>query len=404
MSTQNRFFFVEPLDVCIFRDNQLFGEPGSSSNTLMPPWPSVFAGAFRSEMLSVAEQSDPGSISRFSHNQEQLDGQIGQELGTPSKPGVFKLNWLSLATNLDNLDKTIPYLPLPRDLQVATEEQDNAYISKGYYQSPFENLDDFDVYVSKANNNYIIINDPDKPRSKASEDLWFDFEGFSKYLEGKSPNEFCESNKIYKKESRVGIGINPKQRTAEDGKLFTSQTVSFVENFGFLVGLGGATSLPSQGIIRLGGDARGAKYKEVHPHNDFEKNKIKEGKVKLVLLTPAIPSKNGYFHGLVPKDESENSHFVLQTDASIPIDDCPRLVATSIGTPQTISGWDIANQRPKDAQKVIMPGAVFWFDNVSSKGLEALQQWVESSLGLKNPHRLAEGFNRSYLANWGLSS
>ena len=33
--------FIEPLDVLFLRGNQLFGEPGSYGEALMPPWPSV---------------------------------------------------------------------------------------------------------------------------------------------------------------------------------------------------------------------------------------------------------------------------------------------------------------------------------------------------------------------------
>ena len=36
--------FIEPLDVLFLRGNQLFGEPGSYGEALMPPWPCVYLG------------------------------------------------------------------------------------------------------------------------------------------------------------------------------------------------------------------------------------------------------------------------------------------------------------------------------------------------------------------------
>ena len=45
--------FIEPLDVLFLRGNQLFGEPGSHGEALMPPWPSVAAGALRTRMLAM---------------------------------------------------------------------------------------------------------------------------------------------------------------------------------------------------------------------------------------------------------------------------------------------------------------------------------------------------------------
>ena len=44
--------FIEPLDVLFLRGNQLFGEPGSYGEALMPPWPSVAAGALRTRILA----------------------------------------------------------------------------------------------------------------------------------------------------------------------------------------------------------------------------------------------------------------------------------------------------------------------------------------------------------------
>ena len=40
--------FIEPLDVLILRGNKLFADAGSHGEALMPPWPSVAAGALRS--------------------------------------------------------------------------------------------------------------------------------------------------------------------------------------------------------------------------------------------------------------------------------------------------------------------------------------------------------------------
>ena len=46
--------FIEPLDVLFLRGNKLFGDPGSFGEAMIPPWPSVAAGALRSRMLADA--------------------------------------------------------------------------------------------------------------------------------------------------------------------------------------------------------------------------------------------------------------------------------------------------------------------------------------------------------------
>ena len=52
---------IEPLDVLILRGNKLFADAGSHGEALMPPWPSVAAGALRSRMLADA-RIDPAAF------------------------------------------------------------------------------------------------------------------------------------------------------------------------------------------------------------------------------------------------------------------------------------------------------------------------------------------------------
>ena len=45
------YYFVQPLDVLMIRGNKSFGDAGQHGEAVMPPWPSLFAGAFRSALL-----------------------------------------------------------------------------------------------------------------------------------------------------------------------------------------------------------------------------------------------------------------------------------------------------------------------------------------------------------------
>ncbi|MDW8313286.1 MAG: type III-B CRISPR module-associated Cmr3 family protein, partial [Burkholderiales bacterium] len=80
--------FLEPLDVLIFRGNKLFGEAGSFGQALLPPWPSVAAGALRSRMLAD-DGVDPAAFAR---------GEVEHPvLGQPTSPGPFALRAFHLA-------------------------------------------------------------------------------------------------------------------------------------------------------------------------------------------------------------------------------------------------------------------------------------------------------------------
>ena len=44
--------FLEPLDVLYLRGNKLFADAGAHGEALMPPWPSLAAGAIRSRLMA----------------------------------------------------------------------------------------------------------------------------------------------------------------------------------------------------------------------------------------------------------------------------------------------------------------------------------------------------------------
>lgn len=100
--------FIEPLDVLFFRGNQLFGEPGSYGEALMPPWPSVAAGALRTRILA-ADRIDMAAFAA---------GQVPHpQLGTPQAPGSFVLQAFGVARKPEGGDVEL-LMPLPADLVV----------------------------------------------------------------------------------------------------------------------------------------------------------------------------------------------------------------------------------------------------------------------------------------------
>ena len=104
--------FIEPLDVLFFRGNQLFGEPGSYGEALMPPWPSVAAGALRTRILA-ADRIDMAAFAA---------GQVPHpQLGTPQAPGSFVLQAFGVARKPEGGDVEL-LMPLPADLVVQGKE------------------------------------------------------------------------------------------------------------------------------------------------------------------------------------------------------------------------------------------------------------------------------------------
>ena len=102
MSTS--YYFVEPLDVLMVRGNKSFGGDGQHGEAVMPPWPSLFAGAFRSALLGndaqmlsrfVAVGTDK-ALSKDARNSQMrnvLGDALFAALGTPTDPGDFRVTW-----------------------------------------------------------------------------------------------------------------------------------------------------------------------------------------------------------------------------------------------------------------------------------------------------------------------
>ncbi|MDW8399799.1 MAG: type III-B CRISPR module-associated Cmr3 family protein, partial [Acetobacteraceae bacterium] len=100
--------FLEPLDVLFLRGNRLFGDPGSYGEALVPPWPSVAAGALRSRMLAEAGIDLP----RFARGETRHD-----LLGARDAPGAFTVVAFHLARRAHGGEIEI-LMPPPADLVV----------------------------------------------------------------------------------------------------------------------------------------------------------------------------------------------------------------------------------------------------------------------------------------------
>ena len=204
---------------------------------------------------------------------------------------------------------------------------------------------------------------------------------------------------------RLGIALDHAQRTATRGMLYTVQTVALKRrdgqpqgrDVGFLVGVDGADGLlPQQGLVRFGGDGRGAALQAVLGKDllpALNRPRIeRERRFRLVLATPGLFADGWRLPGL---DMDNLWHGP---------DGCTaRLVAAAIHRADTISGWNLAQQCPKPARRVAPVGSVYWFEDFKgeAKALDKLAAegfWAIDAY--PDRHRRAEGFNNVLIAAW----
>ena len=103
--------FIQPLDVLFLRGNKLFGDAGSHGESMIPPWPSVAAGALRTALLAHAGV-DLAAFAAGKVNHPQL--------GTPAQPGNWRIGQFQLARRTEQGCEAI--YPMPCDVVVGGEK------------------------------------------------------------------------------------------------------------------------------------------------------------------------------------------------------------------------------------------------------------------------------------------
>jgi len=388
--------FLEPLDVLFLRGNKLFGDPGSFGESLVPPWPSVAAGALRSRILAD-EKVDLAAFAR--------GGVIHRTLGTPENPGSFTLRAFHLARRFADGKVEMLTAP-PADLIISQNEEKQLEIKR---LSPH----DFSMLGAMLKSSYPLPQWPilsQPQRTKPTGGYWLTEPAWRKYLAGEIPSadELVASAALRQLDVRVGVGLDPAKRSAAEGRLFTNQAVAMVKrglrvgkgdadfDAGFLVAVTGA-EVPASGMLRFGGDGRAA---AVHPapgyeapEPDYEAISARR-RCRIILASPGI-FPGGWLPPGTQQNGEQSFRFELHGVRA-------RLVAAAVARAETISGWDLARALPKKAQRVAPAGSVYWLSELEAQP-EDLQRLLERGLWqepCEDPIRRAEGFNRIWLAQW----
>ncbi|WP_298236506.1 type III-B CRISPR module-associated protein Cmr3 [uncultured Azohydromonas sp.] len=368
--------FIQPLDVLFLRGNKLFGDPGSHGESLVPPWPSVAAGALRSLMLS-----DSGmDLAAFAAGR-----QSHPELGTPQAPGSFALTDFTLARR-DARGQLETLHPLPADLVVSQDASAGLRVQRLQPHEPAPGL-----LSSAPLAQWPLLAQAD--RSKASSGLWLSTAGWAAYLAGRLPTlqQLVGSEQLWRIDNRVGVGLDPSTRRAADGQLFSAQAVAFRPEVGFLAAVRGAT-LPEHGMLRLGGDGRGAALQTIayQPPKADLADLCGARRCRIVLTSPGL-----FAGGWLPPGVDGERRIRLPGFSA-------RLACAAVPRAEIVSGWDLAQRQPKSAQRVAPTGSVYWLDELDATP-QALGNLAEQGLWAaadENPQRRAEGFNRFSFAAW----
>lgn len=393
-----QYFFVEPNDSLFVRGNLAFGDAGEYGPSVMPPPPSLFAGAFRSAILG----RDAQALARFTKTGATGNAQLDNALGTMDprtgevvEQGSLRLSWVSLARRRTDGDagRIEPLFPPPADLV----KLDSGFV--GLTPEPVNPL------VADGRNLPAVAVLRTPKQTKPEGGLCLSVTGWQRHLLGELPDatvDAINASALYARDPRLGIGLDTTAGTVQSGLIYTTEGHAFspptATRFGatgFLVGLDGADDLLGEsGFLRLGGDGRGAGYQSVDyrppapPLDAIAAN----GRFRLVLTTPGL-----FTDGWLPPGVYREGEQYLWRAAEC----AARLVCAAVPRREVISGWDLFRWKPKDAQRVAPAGSVYWLEDLEGP-VDKLAAWVAGGLwGDTLQHqRQAEGYNLAWLAAW----
>jgi CRISPR-associated protein Cmr3 len=260
--------FIEPLDVLVLRGNKLFGDPGSYGESLVPPWPTVAAGAIRSAIL--ARDGDPFAFARGEWRHPAL--------GTPSEPGAFTVTAFHLAHRQGA--RIDPLFEPPADLVIG---EGNTLAARRLQPTP--------APLASSNPLALLPVLARERRTKPATGWWLTAAGWHSYLSDApiAKDDLVASKTLWRYDLRVGVGLSPATRSVEEGKLFSVNTVALEPGVGFLASIA-AADLPADGLLRFGGDGRGARMHRVEvnwPRPDLA-SIARAKRARLVLTTPGL--------------------------------------------------------------------------------------------------------------------
>lgn len=401
--------FLEPADGWVFRENRPFGEGlDNHSRSVFPPSPSVVAGALRTAIL----RQHGVSLDRLKRGERCLPAILESFLGYavgPGRdftPGRFHIREMELGIRAD-AGGVFTMHPAPADLVV---EGDRDFAEgAGPTVGLLRPVDPVAMGSWHAGADMQLpwcaeLSLPVRARGLVLDADW------NAYLAGQVPPEApVPLDNLFATETRTGVGLDAARRSAEEGKLYTTEYVLANDGFqgtngsayqrpGIVVDVPGLEStlrLPT--VLRLGGDGRLARVIEIQSasgpgENAAVANGAGEGglRFRVILRTPLSLGSGP----TALQVGGAGATFLREGELEA------RLVASAGGPLEYAGGFDLIFGAPKPSLRTVPAGTVLWFE--ASRGTSGAfrKRFHQRSLHMEGTARWAEGFGLVAIGTW----
>jgi len=354
--------FIEPTEPLLFRTGRPFdvGE-NNFAETLFPPTPETIQGAVRA---AIATNWNRGQ----SLAENFADTDLVNLIGIYNDYGRFRITSFSLGryerrklhSNGQTMGEIERLFPAPSHIL-----QDE----NGSEQIRLEPRSQNHVLTNLSKDLWLLYADTQNADSKL-ELLkgWLTEQDLHIALQTQDqidPKHIVKDGDIYVKESRLGIGMNNKAKTTEEGMLYQVQMIRMNHDpnskysYGFVVDIGlnppsdqgiqKTLHLPNSGWITLGGERRAAYFEVIHSTTNDTGEFAPERQTKGNLLYLATPASldRGWQPEVWPTEHQP--------------------ITASITRYQSIGGWKLNPGRYNDGENKVMhrcvpAGSVYFFN------------------------------------------
>lgn len=361
---------IEALDTLFFRDARPFtmgDETGASG--IFPPSPSVLYGALRGAYL--AHHPD-------TFNAAGTEADLTQAL---------KIKNIYLKRDAD------VFLPLPLDLVAKKhaesdqkEEQQKKRGHRTVYRLTLEEQTKRNL-LSSAATDWILPFASHEVVESISDGL-LESPFLQEYLNGQLAAFHARKiSDCLQKEAKIGIARNDLTHSSQQQALYRFDlqrlekrglsrfiTTRFVVEF---TGL----EIPTDGLMKLGGEGKGAHFRQLHEELKIDPPEIQGNCFKLYLLTPAVFSA-GWRPAWMQTGVYKDLKLTLLTAAT--------------GKSQPLGGFDMKKRIPKALQRAVPAGSVYYVRIESGKIEQVIEYFHGQSLCESETYQ-KQGFGIAYV-------
>ena len=314
--------FMQPTDVWLFRDGRPFDALSDHrAESLFPPYPSVMQGVIRSHHLAV-------------NNIDLRDSQkIRATVGTTYEYLHLRVCGPMLARRGED-GCLRRYHPVPADVVPLDDGQIRSLAPR---ERP--------AGVTSNNPTSLLLMSDEEPR-KGDFGAWLDEETLGHCLAGQSVRALG-NNAFFERENRTSIGQDERRGVTHDGALYEVEFIRALSNVGLWMEVSGYDGWPADGVLRIGGESRGAVFTQTATTSWPTPIDPLPDKFKVYFATPT------YFNaGWQPDDW--NRFF----DGEV------ALQAAALKQYESIGGYDWANKKHKASKRYVPAGSVYFFQSL----------------------------------------